>query len=273
MGHNDRKSEGNPDELVLKPRKSTQLKKKRKRAHLSVSDAAAESEVQTNVLLLKEAQRLRDTSRRTGLPQANKSQGPKLESNDDGDTGANDVAGGLGKAFATERSARAEEERMARNVDEKMRERFGETQPEAPVLDAAKQYEDALYAVPEHLRQESRPMYDPSEGLPAAGVEEIELPGTVRKHNEIATHEAKNKLMAHRVTSAHGERHEPEVVGNMSVNFLQHRKERDQNYADSTNTLAGSEPETVRRAQSRENSREMATDVQAVERWRKRWRR
>lgn len=270
MEDKERKNDNNNwDGLVLKPRKEGKLKKKRKRTQSSLSDKGIESEVQENVMLLKEAQRLRHTTRRSGLSQASKLRGLKQDNHDEESGPANDVAGGLGKAFATERSTHVEEERMSRYVEEKMREKFGDTKPEAQVVDSAKQYEEELYTIPVHLRSTSQRLYDPIEGLPASGVEEVELPEAVRKRNEIATQKAKVALMTQRRRAASERREGEKIVGNVSVNFLQHQKDKRQTAANST-TLAAKDD--VGYAQDNESKRELATDAQAVERWRKRWR-
>lgn len=256
QGDDQTEAHDNSDGLVLKPRKTKQFKKKRKRIQSSITeDTTVETEVQANVLLLKEAQRLRDTSRRSGLPQGTKLRGKKKET----DSAIGDVAGGLGKAFAVERSAHVEEERMTKYVNEKMREKFGDSEPEAPVIDVAKKFEDELYAIPDHLRGDTRTMYDPGEGLPASGVEEVELPESVRKRNEKATELAKKQLLSRRGTRSKDNRGEIEVGGNMSANFLQHRTQRTGNKVMESGKGDG-------------EKREMATDAQALERWRKRWR-
>lgn len=249
---------------VLKPRKRTRCgQKKRKRLAITLQNGDDdEDNVHDDVLLLKEAQRLRAKAHRAALPQASRSK----QRYDTASQTDNDIA--LARSFAAERSTQEVDEQMVRYIDEKVRQQFGETGHKNATVDLAKRFEDELYAVPDHLRAAVRPLYDPDNGLPDAGVEEIELPDAARVRNERATAAARAKM--NRERAKHGNVDVP-VAENVAANYVRHRQEWFDARVKDANDTEQSQRTYVRGGGGNKRF-EVATDAAAIERFKKRWR-
>lgn len=174
------KRESNDEDAfeLLKARKGRVSKKKRRRVNTVLDDTKAEAEgegdMSTDIHLIKEAQRMRDAVRR-----AQRKPRPTVASKEDETADAS-------SGFAAERATHLETERMARYVEERMHERFGggddNSGADSPKpTDVAKQFEEELYSVPEHLNGKERAPYDPAAGLPAGGVEEVAVDAKLGK--------------------------------------------------------------------------------------------
>lgn len=213
----------------FKPRKRARHARVRRTAAASAdTDAQAKESEATrhDVVLLREAQQFRVSARRNAL--GNGLVRPVSTSVQPNSESEADVAQGLQNSFAVERSGHAIEARMDKYIEEKMRERFGVTKDEnAERKDVSGDggFEDELYAIPEHLRVAQRPMYDPGEGLPASGVEEVQLPDEVRKRNEEETRKAKEALLEARARNAEKVDKQFMAQSNVSANFVKHRRE------------------------------------------------
>lgn len=238
-------------------------RRKRQRATRPPADDASEGEGETQdeLALLREAQRLRAQSRRGSLPQRRES-ARKPDVSADGP-----AAGGLQATFLAERGARAGEARMEKYVSERLASRFGDEESDARAgEDVAPKFADELYAVPEHLRAAPAPAYDPGAGLPAAGVEEVDVPGAAeRNERETAVARARKGVRrAGRVGVA-------DVPANMAADYRRHRQEWIEAQKE-----AGVEGEGEKDKEEKQAKRgrrvETASDAAAVERFRKRWR-
>lgn len=235
-------------------------RRKRQRSRPPPADGSdSEGETQDELALLREAQRLRAASRRGALPQRAPSKP---------DASAETAAsGGLQAQFRAERGGRAGEARMEAYVSAGLESRFGVDATASPAgpVDAAAAFAAQLYAVPAHLRAAPAPAYDPGAGLPAAGVEEVDLPGAAER-NEEATGRARKKIGRGRGTTA-------KVAGvsaNVAADFARHRQE----WIDERKEVAMAEGEGEKTEKHPRRGRrvEMASDAAAVERFRKRWR-
>lgn len=231
--------------------------------------------------LMREAQRLREQARQSALALSEERvRDTAPAAGDDG--GA--VEEGLRTNFAMERSGVAVEERMDMFVEEKMRERYGGEEEDVRGGEAD---ENDLYVIPAHLKVPRRPLYDPGEGLPAAGVEEVELGEEVRLRNEEETKHARAELTAAQ-ESGRGRRPELVTSGNVSANFMKHRKEwiemhvggRPDDSASGRGAQGAAEGGTGAGGRGgREGGNAgskrppQATDMMIADRFRKRWRR
>lgn len=258
------------------------------------SDDDARSEInRAELILMKEAQLLREQGRVFALDvRVEKAKGYSTE-RDDGEPQApgDEVVGGLKDSFAVERSSVAVVERMDKFIEEGMRQKFGEKDEDhsqSQVNDS--DHENDLYAIPERLQVNQRPMYDPGEGLPAAGVEEVELPSEVRERNIAETVLAHKKLLAGK-RSRDQNTDVQRLPGNLSANFAKHRKDwisdrvslkymgQDEAYRPEKGELQDfdrKQDDSDRgnsNALKRRRSFQVASDSLLVERFRKRWRR
>lgn len=177
--------------------------------------------------LLKKAQLMREQSRESALDvrvEKVENHNPETDK-DDLQASGDDVVGGLKDSFAIERSAAAIVERMDKYIEDGMRQKFGDREGANPHSQADKgTFEGNLYAIPERLQVNQRPLYDPGEGLPAAGVEEVELPAEVREKNIAETIRAHKELLAGK-RSRDQNTDARNLPGNLSANFAKHRKD------------------------------------------------
>lgn len=255
-------------------------------------DTGGEREMsRSELLLLREAQKLREENRKTALDisvtKKDQLDGEKVEKH--GDASGDNVIGGLKEDFAVERSGHAMEERMENYINERMRKKFGNNEEPADGsgVEPKPTEENDLFAIPERLRVEERPQYDPGEGLPAAGVEEVELPEDLRRKNIEETVRAHKELLANR--GFRDRTHAVETLpGNLSANYMKHRNDwiaehlgpknagnQNDGNASQRGSVHGSKdakdktkPEAAKRPRY-----QAATDNLIADRFKKRWRR
>ncbi|CAN8064533.1 unnamed protein product [Agarophyton chilense] len=188
--------ESNATPLFRVRKRSQKARKKRSLERNKGGVDEDEGISKTDLLLLKEAQVMREKIRLaaldTGLSgRKRKSYPEQAEVENDGN---NTAALGLRNNFAVERSNNVMEEHMKNYIEEGIRKKFGQQETGGSLKNSHDLQEENLYAIPEHLKVEERQQYDPGEGMPTAGVEEIELPEHVRRKNEIETLRAREKL-------------------------------------------------------------------------------
>mmetsp|Transcript_13309 Transcript_13309/g.27042 ORF Transcript_13309/g.27042 Transcript_13309/m.27042 type:complete len:232 (+) Transcript_13309:2744-3439(+) len=151
--------------------------------------------VREKVELLREAQRIKQRSRRSlglveqALAGPGYVQGQNGVGTSDDDFEANDdakVVEGLRENFRIESANREIEAQMEKYIEERLASRADSgIECSSKIADSQE-----LYQVPAHLIVPPRPMYDPGEGLPVSGIEEVELPASVRYNNAVATQQA-----------------------------------------------------------------------------------
>lgn len=255
-------------------------------------DSEGEPEMsRSELLLMREAQKLREENRKTSLDitvtKDNHLDGEKLQKH--GDASGDNVMGGLKEDFAVERSGHAMEERMENYINERMRKKFGDNEEPAGAsgLESKPTDENDLFAIPERLRLEERPLYDPGEGLPAAGVEEVQLPEEMRRKNVEETVRAHKKLLAKK-----GSRDRTQAVeslaGNLSANYMKHRNDWIAEHLGPKNTGNQNNDKVSQRGSendskdAQDNKKpeagkrlryQAATDNLIADRFKKRWRR
>jgi hypothetical protein len=236
--------------------------KARRRGHAGdepgygASDEEEDERAGADVAMLREARRLRDQARRLHLAAAPRA---RADVDDAADTaaGADDAAaGGLRSNFAVESSGYDAQRNMEQFVEERMAAKYGsrvaEGRPGKAVVAGSDDEEEevcgeaarrkrprvssddaeaGLYSVPDHMRVPARQQYDPSEGLPAAGMEEVDIGAVARRRNAEMTALAQARLEAERADGARGGGGGAEAVfvGNVSANFTQHRRDWIQN--------------------------------------------
>lgn len=175
------------------------------------------------LMLMKEAQKLREENRKTALD-------VRIQREDKNADGANKgsdnniIADGLQSNFALEKTGNVVEERMVKYIEERMKMKFGDKDVEsADQQQPAYDDERELFVIPERLRVAERPMYDPGEGMPA-GVEEVELSEEARRRNQEETLKAHRELIESKARKGDVEKEEC-LPGNFSCNYAQHRNE------------------------------------------------
>jgi uncharacterized membrane protein YgcG len=143
--------------------------------------------------------------------------------------------------------------------------------------------EEELYAIPEHMQVPTRPQYDPTAGLPAAGVEEVDVGAVARRKNAEETAAARQRLLAHAATrrglGADASPGPSCVVENLSANFERHRRDWiDTHLGPAPGSQGGSSSRGGgsgmggRPAGGKRAPHGLATDHIVAERFRKRWR-
>lgn len=262
-------------------------------------ETTAEGLSLAELVALKEAQALREQSRIKGLDvyiSSGKRNEKDTKDTDANDT-ADDVVDGLKSHFSVEQSGLAMDERMGKYIEEGMRRKFGDLLYRKRDQQKGSNGNDGedqvnIFDIPEHLKVTERPSYDPSEGMPSAGLEELKVPGEY-KINDEAKHQRQKKSVNKNLGRS-DQREPPIISGNFSSNFAHHRKEWIETHLGSrrgSGSRSGSgndktttpETETNRQAdapgravqnekpgQKRFNH---ASDAIFAERYRKRWRR
>lgn len=228
-------AERNKDPQVeFRVRRKSRKKRSRKKSgdigeEESDGAAAADEEKEMNLselLLMKEAQKMRAQNRRSTLDihgAKKRSHGEQPNKHDA--VSDDDVVEGLRSNFAAERSGHVVEEQMAKYIDEKMKEKFGERpEDEDRNRQAKRNDENDLFAVPDRLKFSEGRLYDPTEGMPAGGVEEVEVSADARRKNVEETVRAHRELLANN-TGHNKTWSAPALTGNFSANFAQHRSE------------------------------------------------
>lgn len=246
-----------------------------------------------DLLLLREAQQLRERNRITALDiSVSGSAGTKPEANKtEAMEGANDIANGLKSHFSVEQSSLALEERMDKYIEEGMRKKFGEKAQCAGVSEKPADVDEAaIFEIPDWLQVKERPVYDPSEGMPSAGLEEVSVPEEERTKTAIETIEAQKNMAAKKAQSQNATKTSAQLTtGNLSSNFAQHRSEWIENHFKSRSQPPRNDtevrdkekptrPTTLNDSDQNGNQNSgkrfsQATDAAFAERFRKRWRR
>ena len=178
--------------LVLRSRRRPRKARQKHVFHGEENKDDKQSTTISDLLLLNEVQEMRAKSR-TSTKRIVKKQEEETPSDVDQKEDGEDLIA-LRSNFSLERSTNAVEERMHKYIDERMKEKFGERFRSNEVNTDAAQESD-LYDVPEHLKPKERPLYDPGEGLPAAGVEEVEISPQARQKNVEETVKAHMQLL------------------------------------------------------------------------------
>lgn len=236
-------SAARPSTAVTQFRSRKRPQKARKRNGSQSSTLSSTTDVTTSradVFLLKAAQQLRDRTREASLtnndptqhdsPTNDESQPQENDSNQPN----NDVAAGLHTNFSVERSGHALEVRMGQFIADGMARKFGvrndhDISVKDKKVDSA---ESDVFDVPDWLRVDQKPTYDPGEGLPAAGMEEVDLPPKTLKQVTDASLQARDEMTQRRrrVRNQPPPRDEArnaqfEFGSNFSANFARHRSE------------------------------------------------
>lgn len=231
----------------------------------------------SELLMMRKAQILRERSRRVAMDIAIAAGPPTQDESGEEKGVLNDVIGELKNQFAVEKSGHVSEERMRNYVEEGMRRKFGDGQTEG-VNDSGHGSQRDLYSIPERLRVEEGPLYDPGEGMPAGGVEEVEVSQEMKRQTEVATKKARAEL----VMRAAKQKREDRVVSgarNISADYVKHKRdwldEHCGNDAPNTDVEAAAEGGSGEGSKGDRNRRRYATasDAMVAERFRKRWRR
>lgn len=275
-------SETKQDEVIFKSKKRSK-KRRRKREGRDSEDVVSDEDTdkvmsRSDMLLLREAQQMREQNRRrtaVGTLQSSLERSREKKTSDIGE----DVLDSLGNSFAAERSGVAMEERMEKYIMDGLHRKFGDEKFDiSRRRDLKKSEEDALYDVPEHLQVEQRPMYDPGEGLPNAGVEEVEIP-LEEQQKTIEQTGLAIQDMREKKTSRSDEV-ESQTTGNVNSNFVQNYQDfaethaevmtsfGDKNDVEKLGEIQIEQKEDRKRVR---HSRLTATDSLVEERFRKRW--
>lgn len=300
--------EGEPDTksevpaVVFRPRKRSQKNRKRLATTEENAEQSANGDKENgnnradlshaDLLLLKEAQKLRDRSRSTALDTSitsaarSKPQDCKPQQDD----GANDVVDGLKTKFSVEQSGLAVEERMHKFIEEGMRQKFGDSMDSRNSdhkKDISANDESAVFEIPERWQTSDRPLYDPSEGMPSAGLEEVAIPEEARMKAVTETIEAQKQLAIDRAQRKKGEKPNA-TTGNLSCNFAHHRHEWIEQNLRPRPTASRSDANATEKDGSSPKEQNSptkatkpptgkrsgnATDATFAERFKKRWRR
>lgn len=258
----------------------------------SVKEDETEEVSRVDLLLIKEAQTLRGKSRKQALD-IGVSRENQTRSNDaskGAPSNIDNVVDLQGK-FAVEKAGHVVEMRMSRFIEDGMQKKFGKKSHEDLDKEADGAHQGDLFTIPDRLQVKERPQYDPGEGLPVSGVEEVEIPEHVRRKNEVDTIHAHKALLT--VKAPHRSRDNLlSTPGNVSSNYIKHRNDwmdthlgpkaggHDANEEGARNSLT-KEPlkcdgdvhgNTSERGKGRRRQ-PMATDSVIADRFRKRWRR
>lgn len=196
--------------------------------------------------------------------------------------------GGLSNQFLAEQGGLAIEERMDKYIQNGLREKFGNTFDEETGKDKLPVVDTEVFEIPKQLQVEEGPQYDPSDGMPSAGLEEVEIPADGNEKAARQTPNASNHLNARRKASSR-EREEALTPGNLSSNFMYHRQKWREAIAppakpeNSDHKKGGlserRNSDRVDKVESRGDKQftgkrsRHATEVAFADRWKKRWRR
>lgn len=241
------------------------------------------------LLLLRKAQQLRERSRMSSLDVTTKSFGSyrcnrtlkneckRMEPGPDG----------LSSQFSVERGGLATQERMDKFIQNGLREKFGDRGESAvqskPVTADVEEFE-----IPKELDVVARPLYDPSEGMPSAGLEEVDIPIDDKQKCVTEAMNARRQILTKRRERARpADGHA--TAGNISSNFLHHRQKwmetrlphwTSQEYAKSKTDNKDQDITKDDDSKDKDHRKSLtgkrfipATDAAFAERWKKRWRR
>lgn len=244
------------------------------------------------LLLLREAQQLRERVRAsTQRPKRNN--GCKDGASDsvrrEGAAAIDEGPAGLSTQFSAERGGLAIQERMDKYIQNGLREKFGHFHDDEEAVKEKLAVEDTqVFEIPEQLQVEEGPLYDPSDGMPSAGLEEVQLP----VEDDLKALPKASKLPKRAGVMQKAHRRDPNEAltpGNLSSNFLYHRQKwKEANVstvnAENRNSAHGGSSEcreggrdgrddsAINKQFSGKRSR-FKTDIAFAERWKKRLRR
>lgn len=231
----------------------------------------------SEMTILKEAQELRELTRITSFRSSTRDAETKKRDGEEEGEEVDDPTG-LKESFAVEKSSHIAEERMSRYVEERMAEQFKDSRKNSDGKESKPA--DEIYAIPDRLRVDEKPLYDPGEGLPAAGIEEVALADEVRLRNEAETNKARQEVLQKRgATSSNSSKLIP---GNVSANFLQYRRawmhdnvtqHEEGGSKPRQESLEGKRVEAGGDDTSKRRRYHVASDAAVADRFRKRWKR
>lgn len=243
------------------------------------------------LILLREAQRLRERVRMSK---------PKIEAKKIRDVGVSDSIGqnapssidggpgGLSNQFLAEQGGLVIQERMDKYIQNGLREKFGNTCDEETGKEKLPVVDTEVFEIPKQLQVDEGPQYDPSDGMPSAGLEEVEIPADDNEKVAPQIPKASKRLDAGRKASSQ-EQEKGLTPGNLSSNFMYHRQKwREANVPPMNPENSGYKKgglserrnsDRVDSVESREDKQftskrsRHTTDVAFADRWKKRWRR
>lgn len=238
------------------------------------------------LVLLREAQQLRERLRTSNVPVAPRGVGKGGVSDLDArnePAGIDGGADGLSTQFSAERGGLAIQERMDVFIQSGLRKKFGHLREEEPVKERPSVVDVESFEIPKQLQVEEGLQYDPTEGMPSAGLEEVDIPDAATDITKASKrHDAARKGRNRRLDEAL-------TPGNLSSNFVYHRQKWKE-----ANMPSGNADECVadkadvresggrRKADSEDFRKESQTvgkrsrhsiDAAFADRWKKRWRR
>lgn len=211
----------------------------------SASGAEGDS---VDVAALRRAQKLREKARHADVPVTSGQRAAAGGGSAAVAAAGESQSGGLRSNFAVESSGYDAQRNMEEFVEKRMAEKYGarvakgrgaegdrveeesseEEGQEGGGKRARVSVDDAeagLYVIPDHLRVAPRQQYDPTEGLPAAGVEEVDVGAASRRKNAEETAAAVRQLQDSREGARPPRAPESGVVANVSANYSKHRRD------------------------------------------------
>lgn len=250
LGHEGSVDIGLSKPIPFRERRRPKKARPRRPAHEDTDDENVDIDDEDRELedlsLLRQAQRMREQVRRF-QPSVSKTEVADRDKSSRMHPTDSHVVGGLRTNFAVESSgydaqknmeeyvemrlaenlaARQSDSRTGSDVKDDLEgEMIGQTDVQNSIATNVDDEEATLYVIPERLRVQSRELYDPTEGLPTAGVEEVDIGNEARHRTAVATAVARRKLLE-RTKALHVERNASSgVVGNVSANFEKHRRD------------------------------------------------
>lgn len=131
----------------------------------------------------------------------------------------------IGTSFAVETNRRDEDADMLKYVEEELAKKKGIASVEENIDDRPKNADDALYELPDHIKVQTsrKKTEDMLSNQMLSGIPEVDLGIDTKIRNIEATEEAKQKLMAERL-SRREKGVSDFVPTNVAVNFVQHNR-------------------------------------------------
>lgn len=250
-------------------RKSSTRRPRESREEEELNDTSKLSELK----LIKEAQQLRERNRQR-IQESRLNADDKSTDVKEGkaENGPNEILGGLSNNFAVESSTHAFEANMEKYIEEGMKQKFGDDHEALANENKPKDISQAdLYQIPRWLKIQERPMYDPSENMPATGAEEVEVSLESRLENQRKTIEAHQKLVNKKTQTELDSSLSNEITGNVRTNFVGKGSERQVQRSSSSKNRNNTE-EVYAEDHVKRKRNLTATDSLLADRYRKRWR-
>lgn len=237
--------------LGVQFRERRRTKKARPRRPAQASEDTAPSHIADEereleeIALLRKAQQIRQQSR-AFRSDSRVNEESLQESRRQRDAPDSHVVGGLKQNFAVESSGYDAQKNMEEYIERRLAEKLasqneyanrdtetndneggnsGDEESRNVVHGNIDEEEAALYVIPERLRLQPREQYDPAEGLPAAGVEEVDVGHESRRRTAVETAIARRQLLQKARDLRAEDRDVRGVSGNVSSNFEKHRRD------------------------------------------------